>query len=493
MAILRRRRVLVGLLVLAAATCSWLWARSLARARVSTPTLIVDVRHPEGLFAAGAVGLSTETGELARGTLTAAHPTLVRLMRLLGPALLRIGGNSVDTSWWTSAGERAPSWATSTVTPADLSSLAGLLQATKWHVLLGVDLGHFEPARVADEARAAQSILGSHLLGVEIGNEPDDFSHKQFGLRPPGYGLSEYLSEASSYVRAIVAAAPGVSVYGPALTQKTPWLSQIGASGQIFSEITQHFYGTSTCPGSQPAVPPTIEGLLSPAEHQLEQQTLEALGRVGAASQRPTRIGETNNSACLASAGVSPTFASALWALDWALRAVHGGAQGINFHGNLGGVCGANPETPLCAPSAVAAAAGELVAQPEYYGLLAARRLESGRFVPTSLSSPVALPNVLAWATLASNRTLRIAIENLATSGPAQALSIATSGYRASSEQLLAPSVAATNGVSLGAASVSAGAWRPRPVRLKGRRAARVVVPPASAVIVTLHRVHRRR
>ena len=102
------------------------------------------------------MGLSTEASELETDHLSAAHDRLVRLMRLLGPSVLRIGGNSVDLSWWDSDGEPPPPWATSTVTPADLATLRGLLTATGWRVLLGVDLGHFEPVRAADEARYAR-------------------------------------------------------------------------------------------------------------------------------------------------------------------------------------------------------------------------------------------------------------------------------------------------------------------------------------------------
>ena len=123
-------------------------------------------------------------------------------MRLLGPSVLRVGGNSVDLSWWTSNGEPPPPWATSTVTPADLSALRGLLTATGWRVLLGVNLGHFEPSRAVDEARYAKRILGKSLLGIEIGNEPDDFGKKP-KLRAPTYSVGEYLQEADAYSQAL--------------------------------------------------------------------------------------------------------------------------------------------------------------------------------------------------------------------------------------------------------------------------------------------------
>lgn len=485
----RGRYVLVVLVAMLAVACTWVWTRSAATVRrASTPILKVDTKRPGSAFDLGAVGLSTESLELGRARFSAGRPSLVRLMRLLGPSVLRIGGNSVDESWWTSSGEPPPAWATNTVTPADLSALHGLLKATGWRVLLGVDLAHLEPARAADEARVARQILGASLLGVEIGNEPDDFGHQRHGLRPATYGFGEYLHEAEAISQAVAAAAPGVAVYGPATTQKTTWLPQMAPAGRIFAQITQHFYGTSTCPGKPPAVAPTLAGLLSPAERQLEGRVLEMLAQGAALAGRPTRIGETNDTACMASASVSPVFASALWALDWALRAASSGARGVNFHGNLGGVCGANPESPICAPSAAAAAHGELAAQPEYYGLLAASRLEGGRFVPTRVAAAKPLPNLTTWATLARDGTLRIALDNLATTGAAQPVSIPMSGYSATEELLVAPSADARRGIAFGGARVTVNGWRAKPKRVRHRRTLRVVLPPASAVVVTLRR-----
>jgi hypothetical protein len=498
MKILRGRRLLAVFVVILAATCAWVWARPAVsvpvRSAVSVPlastaVLRVDTSRPGNDFEVGAVGFSTEAEELSSGRLSAGYPSLVRLMRLLGPSVLRIGGNSVDLSWWTSSGESSPPWATNTVTPADLSALRGLLTATGWRVLFGVDLGHFEPTRAADEARIAQQILGADLLGIEIGNEPDDFGQQQVNLRPSTYNVSEYLREAEGYSHALKTSAPGVAVYGPALTQKTTWLTQMGAAASMFAEITQHYYATGTCPGKPPAVQPTISGLLSPAVRQNEDEVLEALVQAGAVAGRPTRIGETNNTACMGSPSASPVFASALWALDWALRAASSGVKSLNFHGDLG-VCGSHSESPICAPSDEAR---EVAAQPEYYGMLAASRLEGGRFVPTSLIDPDPLPNLTTWATIAPGGTVRIAIDNLATEGLAQPVSIPISGYAATYETVVGPSAEARTGITLGGAPVtSAGHWRPKSTRAKRQHTLRVVVRPASAIIVTLRRKHHR-
>jgi hypothetical protein len=280
------------------------------------------------------------------------------------------------------------------------------------------------------------------------------------------------------------------------LAEKTSWLIQMGASARMFTELTQHYYPTSTCPGAPTSVPqPTSAGLLSPAVRQNEDEILEALAQAGVLAGRPTRIGETNDTACMGSASASPVLASALWALDWALRAASSGVKGLNFHGDLG-VCGPHAQSPICAPSDEAAqdgdvtADGNVTAQPEYYGLLAASRLEGGRFVPTSLIAPDPLPNLTSWATIDPNGTVRIAIDNLASAGLAQPVSIHVPGYTATEEPLAGPSVEARSGIALGGAHVmGSGQWRPRPASLPHTRGSvRVIVRRASAVIITLRR-----
>ncbi len=484
------RRVLAVFTVVLAAVFAWAWARSSAGAPLApTAVLSINTSQPGNAFNPGAAGLSTETAELETDHLSAAHYPLVRLMRLLGPSVLRIGGGSVDHSWWTSSREPPPSWAIDTVTPADLSVLHGLLAATGWRVLLGVDLGHFEPARAADEARHAKKILGKSLLGMEIGNEPNAYSVKsrKVILRSPAYGVGEYVREAGAYRQALRRAAPGVAIYGPALGG-IRWLSEMGAGARIFNGLTQHYYPTSTCPdASASESPPTAEGLLSPQVRRQEDETLEALARASAVTGRPARIGETNSAACQGSASASPVLASALWALDWVLRAAHSAVEGLNFHGNFG-TCEKNSESPICASSHEAARTGDVNAQPEFYGLLAARQLEGGRFIPATVTGPDPLPDLTTWATLAADGTVRIAIDDLATAGLAQPVSIAVSGYTATEEPLIGPSAEARSGIALaGARMTGLGQWRSRLVRVPSAgNSLRVIVHPASAVIVTL-------
>lgn len=476
--------------------------RDSAKSAIQHLVLTVEPRHPGREFARGAVGLSIESKELATEDLSASHDSLVTLLRMLGPGVLRIGGGSVDSSWWTSDNEPAPTWATDVITPSDLATLDHFLVATGWKVILGVNLGHFDPTRAASEASVAEHVLGSRLLGFEIGNEPDDYGTSVVQLRPRSYSAGNYLEELAAYGAAMGAAAANINLYGPDLSSQA-WLLAIASSKLVtFAAVTQHYYPTtySLAKGSCRATPvPTALELLSLQVRERENATLQMLVQAGEIAHSKTRISETNTTgSCDTDGGpaTSPVYASALWSLDWSLRTASAGVAGLNFHGYLGH-CGPYAASPICAESYFAQSKGRVTARPEYYGLLAASQLEGGRFVPTRLSrlSPLgSLPNLTTWATVTPTGIVRIAIDNLATEGLAQLVSIPIFGYTATSETLLGPSVELTTGITLGDMSISTSRqWRPRHVKVThANHSFHVTVRPASAIIVTLRPKRRR-
>ncbi len=453
--------------------------------------LTVEPSHPGKQLALGAIGLSVEAKELATSDLNADHESLVALMRLLGPAVLRLGGGSADDSWWTSRGEPAPTWATSVVTPTDIEALNRLLAATGWRAILALDLGHFEPSRAADEVRVAGQILGRRLLGFEIGNEPDVYSKPVIGLRATSYGPANYLEELAS----LRAAAPRFQVYGPDASSPT-WLQALATSGDTsFAAITAHFYPTSYSVGKggcQATGAPTALDLLSPQVRERETAALKVLVDAGHAASDKTRISETNaTGSCDTTGGpaTSPVFASALWSLDWALRATSAGVDGVNFHGYLGH-CRPYTGSPICANTFVAQSKGEVMARPEYYGLLAARQLEGAQFVPVHIAGNTTAGEITAYATKHPHGSVTVAIDNL-TAQHSTSVALSVPGYgSASGAQLTGPGVSATSGVTFGQVSVNAkGGIAPRHGRIrKMRHAFHLTLPAASAIVVTLHR-----
>ena len=482
-------------LLLAALILTLLPSGSVGKNEAQRLSITIALAHPERPFAPGAVGISLEDEELDSGDLDASHRSLVALMRQLGPGVLRFGGGSVDSSWWTSRAERPPAWATSVITPAELTTLRKLLTATGWRAILGVNLGHFDPSRAANEAQVSERILGHRLLGFEIGNEPDKFSDPVVKLRPASYSLADYLGELSRYSVAMFAAAPGIQLYGPDLSSQG-WLRAIASDRAIpLTAITLHFYPTSysipkgACKGTPT---PTAFEILSPQVRERENVVLQTLLSAGDFAQRETRVDETNTtSSCDYHGGpaTSPVFASALWSFDWVLRAASAGVAGLNFHGDFGH-CAPDTFSPICARDVDAAAVGEVMARPEYYGLLAARELEGGRFVSVGVSGHISPSNLTAFATLHSSGVVTLAVDNFAAHG-SSVIALSVPGYRkATAQRLLAPAVSSTSGVTFGNASFdAAGGFRSKRTKLKmAADAFHFEMGPESAIVVTLAR-----
>src|SRR5262249_36771327 len=151
---------------------------------------------------------------------------------------------------------------------------------------------------------------------------------------------------------------------------------------------------------------PTITRLLSRTIRRKERESLERYTAVSRASEVPFRMDEANTVSCGGMAGISNTFASALWAVGYMAQAMRMGVSGINFHGNLANCQG---YSPLCASTPEGLANGALGAQPEWYALLLAKALIGERPVRTLARSP-GRPNVEVTALLGSRGRMHVVI-----------------------------------------------------------------------------------
>jgi hypothetical protein len=449
-------------------------------------SVAIDRAHPGAPVPRGFLGLSFELSSLPQIASYATGGDLVTLLRSLGPGVLRFGGVTADfeTGWSEAPGGR-PAWAWNVLDGGDLGQLARLAAESGWRVLLTIGLGHYEPEAAAREAATAKALLGNALAGIELGNEPNAYA--QHGLREEPWTFVQYDSQVAAYRSAIEAAAPGIPLAGPDVSGSGVF--PLWGLGEVVDQqpalLTGHHYplGCADVPS------PTITRLLSRATRRKEHESLERYMAISRVSEIPFRMDEANTVSCGGTAGISNTFASALWAAGYIAQATSMGVSGINFHGNL-----ANCEgySPLCAPSPEALAKGALGAQPEWYALLLARALIGNRPLDSLASSP-GRPNVRVTTLLASRGRLHAVIvddDPPGARGVAVHLHVGSGFERASVLALTAPGPAAPSGVRLGGRAVAPdGAWsepRKLPSVLDEGGVVSVDIAPSSAALVTV-------
>lgn len=432
------------------------------------------------------LGLSFELSSAAQIGQYANGGDFAHLLRSLGPGILRLGGASADTRVaWSDARTPIPSWASSVLVAGDLRRLRRLSAETGWKVLLTLGLAHYDPRAAAREATAARRILGSHLAGIEVGNEPDSYGRHEFRAQPWTAGM--YESEVSVYRRAIARLGPGIPLAGPGVSGSRAFRSWGAAEARRQHPLllTGHHYPLRC--DSVP--PPTIEQLLSERTRALEALSLSRYLAVAHARRTRFRMDEANTVSCGGRPGISDTFASALWAVGYITQAMAAGAAGINLQGAPANCLG---YSPVCATTAAGLAAGQLQARPEWYALLMTSALIGDRPLRTRVIAPEK-PNVAVSAWRAPGGALQFVIvedDPAGAAGAALRLHVGRGARSASVLELSAPAPNSRSGVLLGGAAVRPdGAWQqPRRVRRVAvhHGVAALSVPAARAVLVTV-------
>lgn len=400
-------------------------------------------------------GLSYEKSAITGSLFSASNEDLISLFKLLGSGVLRIGGNSVDQCVWSPNG---PGRTAGQIAPSDVDALASFLSSAGWRCIYGINLGGAAKGTTSPEFAAAEAAyvaqkLGSSLAGIEIGNECD-------GYGAPGsyfagnWSLAQFESLWNQFRDAIVAAAPGVPVTGPASGSNVAnWTVPFGqaVTGKSVSLMTQHYYR-----GDGKSSNATAANLLS-----TDLNLAKCLGLLNAASQStgiPFRLGECNSYFNGGAVGVSNSYASALWMTDFLFNCALGGAVGVNVHG------GNNVSyTPI------ADKAGAVVeVRPEFYGMMLFALAGKGTLYQTSLS--LGGINATAYAVKDSSGNLNLVIVNKDTTQNLQltislpqkigSATLITMNQNASGVE--GPSLAATSGVTIQDSTIAPdGSFRP--------------------------------
>jgi hypothetical protein len=470
---LSRRRMLQGAAAFSASAlfsgCSASLANSFATTTATLPQAATDPQAvPAGPFvqtsltvaanAIGAIGpgfagLSYEKSSLSEPLFTASNSDLIGLFKLLGPGVLRIGGNSVDQNVWTLNG---PGQTPGQIAPSDVAALAAFVKAAGWQCIYGINLGGAAtgattPALAAAEVAFAAQQFGPALLGIEIGNECDGYGASYFA---GNWSLAQFESLWNQFRAAILAQTPGVAITGPASAgNEASWTVPFGQSitRNSLSLLTQHYYR-----GNGQSSSATAENLVSP-----DTNLPGLLSTLSAGAQSigiPYRMAECNSYFNGGAPGVSDAYASALWVIDFLFACAHGGAAGANLHGG-GEWIGYTP---------IADASGAIVeARPEFYGMLLFTLAGQGSIYQTQLSAGSL--NASAYA-VKTPTGLNLVILNKDSSNsleltaqlPFTATTANVSVMTQASAAGVAPSLSATSGITIqGAAVAPTGAFTP--------------------------------
>lgn len=343
------------------------------------------------------LGLSVEWDSLAAYTGTAKQrpdallALLAPVRRAAGsPLALRVGGDSADQAWWNPGSRRPrPRTVLQDVGPATLDDVAWLARGLGGPVSLDVNLALRDPANAAALVRAARARLPrGALAGIEIGNEPDLYTHgrtfTQGGhvhrrlAKDPNYDLDAYARDAGAYLRALAPVAGGAALTvggfaGPAWWPALPGLLRDDWGGRA-GALAGHLYAEPNCE----APTPSASWLASRSASRTRAASLAPLLHIGRDARLPVSVTELNSAACGGRPGLTDQPVAALWTADTLMALAREGVRSADLHTWAGAAY---------APFTVARD-GRTTAKPPLTGMLAfARAAPSGSRLTRTITS----------------------------------------------------------------------------------------------------------
>ena len=396
-------------------------------------------------------GLSYEKSQLNASLFTSNDTSLVSMFSQIAPAVLRIGGNSVDRTCWGGVSNLTA------ITPAQVDAFAGFVKAlpTNWHVIYGINMSVNSPTNCVAEAAYVAKALGPSLLGFEIGNECDLYSGN--GIRSSSFTFANFLSQWQALAAAITNAVPGWAITnrgggwtltGPASAGNTAGYTVPFAADEagVISLLTQHYYR-----GNGQSASSTIQLLVQPDPNL--PGTVSNLVKAATSAQLPLgfRMDECGSYYNGGAPNVSDAYGSALWALDFMFTLAEHGCQGINFHGGGDGT----GYTPIADNGT-----SVVQARPEFYGLKMFSLADNGNVIPATvtLSSNI---NFTAYGVRQPSGAISALLNNKDTNNSVEvSLSLGSNVVAAEAIELTGTNLSATNAYTLGGAPINPdGSW----------------------------------
>lgn len=404
-----------------------------------TVRIQIDTSRELGNIADDFLGFGYETSAVAQaGFFTADNARMIRLYRNLGPnGLIRIGGNVSDHTRFIPDGIAAVKTEreVTIINRQNLTDLAAFARATGWRVMWGLNLGMGTKEQAAAEAVAVDQALGPSLHSFQIGNEVD--LPRKFGRNFDAYHAA-YLD----YKAAIRAKLPHAVFSGPDVAGSFIYVQKfVAAESADMALVTHHYYrGGAHDPKS------TLQRLLQ--RDTAFDSRLDQLQSLCSAHRLSYRINEVNSYYGGGKQGVSDTFGSALWCLDYLFDLASHRCAGVNLETDINQLGFISFYSPI-----VHDASGVCSARPEYYAMLVFATAGRGHLLSTHVESSGL--NLSAYATKVSNDEIDLTVINKDLADDAELVCTAPDGMHAAKAfGLIAPSIDARSGVSFAGASV---------------------------------------
>jgi hypothetical protein len=370
--------------------------------------------------------------------------------------VLRIGGDSADQTFWEPSVSSYPIWAYG-LTPAWMQQTAALVAADDLHVILDVNRISGTPQLAAAlVSEAEQTFPAGSITGIEIGNEPDVYTQPGWQAfvgsstvgpfseadLPTAITPANYRQTFAAYASAIAPVAPDVPLMGPALAipqQGLSWIKALAEPSQPgLGAITMHEYPFGDCGNPTGPVYPSVAGLLN-RRAVLNVFSSLRLDALQAQWERlPLRVTEFNSVTCGGVAGVSDSFATALWAPGALFEMLSAGVQSADLHLRT---------TPINAPFVYDGDGVDV--RPLLYGLILFQRMlgPDAQLANSTVTDDAKL-GLSAWAVQVAGDRLNVLLLDKDPRGARVRLDV-PAGTDATVQTLTAPSANASNDVAL--------------------------------------------
>lgn len=439
--------------------------------RADVVKILVDPNTTLSRISADFMGFGYETSAVAQSNFfSPKNVTMVQLYRNLSShGLIRIGGIISDHTKYVPDGTPVAHTqkGVTIINQANLADLGGFARAAGWKVMWGLNLGTGSKEEAAQEAVAVDAALGGSLQSFQIGNEVENLRH----------GYEAYHTAYLDYKSGIRAVLPNAPFSGPDSVGNWRYVTNfVATESSDMKLLTIHYYR-----GGAGNTNATLKRLL---QHDTNwDKKLGNLRQVSREHGLAYRINEINSFSGGGKPGVSDTFGSALWCLDYLFILASYECEGVNMETDINQLGFISHYSPI-----VHDEAGHCSARPEYYGMLAFALAGKGELLKLVLEK--ADINLSAYATRDQDGLLWITVVNKDFARDAAMEITLPEGYSsAAAFRLSAPSMESKDHVTLAGAEVSFdGTWTPgQPEKVEGKDGSvHCLVPHASAVLLQL-------